>query len=232
MVEGEFNLNWRFKYNNYAKPVRKCIVKGTMKKLDILIIAAIMTLMIGCAALLSVKAQSYAPRAAGQPQDGLDENVKASPYVKDGINSAESIPEIPAPPAVSLPPVAAIENKFYMSSNWRCRALALANEYPLKKNSIAWTMPVTYKQGQALLKQAIVQMGWILQSEYNDAGQFLISLPESSKKNDIIVISQPVGESNILFKMHIYTDRQIDINRINALSEAMKNLQDNRGLLQ
>jgi hypothetical protein len=177
-------------------------------------------------------AQSNGQESTAQPQDGLDDNLRAAILKRNGINPTEAMPQIPPPLAVSLPPPASVENLPKMALSWRCRALALANEYPLKKNSMGWTLPVTYKQGQLLLKQAIMQIGLTILSEYDDSGQFLISLPDLNKKGDIIIISQPAGETSTLFKMHIYADHPTDIKRINCLPDTMKNLLENRGLWQ
>ncbi len=183
--------------------------------------------------VLAVQAQTAEQKTLSKVEDRLDENQRASSGPKNETNPSNVVPQIPAPPAVSLPEPASLESNAKIALNWRCRALALANEYPLSKNSAAWTLPVPYAKGQLLLKEAIMQTGLILLSEYDDAGQFLVSSPTSNKKGDAIVISQPVGERSTLFRMRIYTDYHLaESKRINCLPETMKNLLENRGLWQ
>ncbi len=204
-----------------------------MKKLVNLIITMLLTHTCGYSYVIPVRAQTEEQKTIAKPSDGLDENLNTSPTMKNGSKLSEIVPEIPPPPAVALPQPAYVDSPSAMALNWRSRALVLANEYPLKKNSMAWTLPVSFGKGELLLKQAIMQTGLTLLSEYDDAGQFLVSLPDSNKKGDVIVISQPVGDTSTLFKMHVYADyRLADIQRINCLPDTMKNLLENRGLWQ
>lgn len=199
---------------------------GIIKRISHSLILSSLFYFWGCA--------SFWTPAQGQinmsrPQDGLDE------YVRMGSESGvipEPLPKIPPPPAVSLPTPAAIESRSNMSLNWRCRALALANEYPPKKNNLSWTIPLGYKQGQDLLKQAINQIGFNIIAEYDDAGQFLIRPVEAAKNEEVIIVSQPVSEKNTLFKMHSVLHNLADGKKIHCLPDIMKSLFENRGLLQ
>jgi hypothetical protein len=207
--------------------------RAHMKKLVNLIMTALFMHICGFSCVFPVRAQMEAQKTTSKPNDGLDENLNISPITKNGSNISEIVPQIPSPPAVALPEPALGNVPAGMALNWRSRALALANECPLKKNSVGWALPVSYGKGQLLLKQAIMQTGLTLLSEYDDAGQFLVSLPESNKKGDVIVISQPVSETSTLFKMHVYADYRVaEIARINCLPETMKNLLENHGLWQ
>ena len=228
--------------------VKKPIL-GHMKKLASLITTIMILSVLGYANMLSVLGQSIAEQSqtnfnsnsstgfqinqsqVNRPQDGLDENVKASSFAKDGINAGEVIPPVPPPLAVSLPTIERNNIPAELSLNWRCRALALANEYPVKKDSIVWDLPVNYKQGQELLKRTIKKMGLTLLSEYDDSGQFLLSLPVSptlpvmNAKGDIIIVSQPVNDTNTLFKMHVYLNHgSNEIRTINCLPDVMTDL--------
>jgi hypothetical protein len=207
--------------------------RAQMKKLINLINILLLVQMCIYTNVLAVQAQMEEQKTFSKAEDGLDENQRTSSVLKNGSSASEIAPQIPAPPAVSLPEQASLQSNAKTVLNWRCRALALANEYPLSKSSTAWTLSVSYAKGQLLLKEAIMQTGLILQSEYDDAGQFLVSLPASNRKCDAIVIMQPVGETSTLFKMHVYADYHLDESkRINCLPETMKNLLENRGLWQ
>ncbi len=162
---------------------------------------------------------------SGQSSSVSNENNPGSDAIADTV---------PSPPAIVLPePAQSISGSPAVSLAWRSRALALANEYPLKKNSLVWTLPVNYGKGQNLLKQAINELGLQLLSQYIEAGQFLISVPEANNKSEIIVISQPIGETTTLFRMRVYTNgRTVDNKKANSLPETMKNLLTNQGLWQ
>jgi len=194
--------------------------RAQMKKLVNLIILAFL-------AHASIGSNVFPVQAQREGQKNI---AKLNDDLLQGLNTS---PKIPSPPAVALPQLSFVTTSAEKTLNWRARALALANEYPLKKNSIAWALPVSYGKGQLLLKQAIMQIGLTLLSEYDDAGQFLISLSELNNKGDVIVISQPAGEKCTLFKMHIYTGSHVaDIEQIKCLPDIMRDLRENQGLWQ
>ena len=165
------------------------------------------------------------------------QNINSAQKAETLMETANIIPEavkIPPPPAIALPNQSEIvDTPPAQPLAWRAKALALANEYPLKDGSIVWVLPVKYVKGQSLLRQAIDRIGLVLVSEYLESGQFLLSIPEANNKAQIIVISQPVGDNKTLFKMHIYgSGRLTDAKRAGALPETMKSLLDNTGLWQ
>lgn len=183
--------------------VRKLSIREHMKKLSILNMLAILLCLVEFSHNLPISAQEEMQQLPAQ---------------------------IPAPQAVALPPPASV-NGTTAPLSWRNRALALANEYPLKKNSLAWGLPITYRKVSFLLKQAIAELGLNLTCQYEDAGHFLFTVP--NRKGDIIIISQPASEINSLLKMHIYADYPAaDMAKISSLPEKMKTLLENQGLWQ
>jgi hypothetical protein len=158
------------------------------------------------------------------------------------------VPEIPVPPAVTLPEAGRpIVTKKPLA--WRAKALAMSGEYPFnEKNGAVWVLPIAYDKGQNLLKQAINQSGLEILAEYPDAGQYLISVPgvESNPTDksvgarfirpyhgDVIIVCQPAGETKTLFKLRIYGNTQTtDSKKIYALPSLMKELFENRQLWQ
>ncbi len=165
------------------------------------------------------------------------QNVGLEQELGSTRQTARTIPEgvdIPPPLAVALPiPSELITGPGSTSLSWRSRALALANEYPLSKDSFAWIVPVKYSKGQNMLREAIKQMGLELRSAYPESGQFLVSIPESNNKGQVIIVSQPVADNKTLFRMHVYSSAPaLDIKRVSALPEAMKDLSTNKDLWQ
>jgi hypothetical protein len=168
---------------------------------------------------------------------------------------------IPSPPAVTLPDIGQpIATKMPLS--WRAKALAMSAEYPFsEKNSMLWLLPVAYDKGQAMLKKAINQVGLVLSVECPDAGQYLIHTPENGssvgarnevrspdtgwtdenlpvpspalRQDEIIIVSQPVGDSKTLFKLRIYSGAKTTENKkVYAIPMVMKNMLDNSQLWQ
>jgi len=161
---------------------------------------------------------------------GISPGIKTDPTT--GLQRDTESNEVPPPPAVALPDHRRlIYHQTAESLAWRGRALSLADEYPLKKNSLAWELPVTYSRAQFLFKQAAKQTGLTMVSEYPEAGQFLLS--EAGEKGEIIVVSQPISDSRTLFKMHVYSnEHSLDNQRANDLGAVMKDLSKDKELWQ
>ncbi len=167
----------------------------------------------------------------GQVNSGQS-SITSDQIGADNAKQSSNGLEIPPPPAIALPEPA-ILGESPNSLAWRLRAFTLANEYPIKKNSLIWALPIAYNKGQSLLRQAISQLGLQVLSQYAEAGQFLISSPDSGSKYEIIVVSQPVSENTTLFKMRTYLGSRIVENQtVSTLPDVMKNLLANQGLWQ
>jgi len=169
---------------------------------------------------------------------------------------------IPVPPQITLPdPVQPVIAKEPLA--WRAKALAMSVEYPFnEKNGAVWVLPIAYDKGQALFKQALNQADLELVAEYPDAGQYLIHIPDiemkSTKKDvcrgeiyppirsgglpgtvgarlaaEVIIVSQPVGDSKTLFKLRICSGaKTAQTKKIYALPPLMKELFEHHGLWQ
>jgi len=152
----------------------------------------------------------------------------------DRVNVVPTAPlEIPVPPDIALPqssrPLVVKE-----PLSWRAKALSMSIEYPFnEKNSFIWVLPIAYDKSRNLLKKAISQAGFEFIAEYPDAGEYLIATSQSETRSQVIIVSQPVGESKTLFKLRTYSGSKIQENKkIEILPALTRELFENRGLWQ